>query len=135
MIRQKKIFGGVIRISPFFAGFWVLFSATKVSGNCYAKFCWKFLVFFREKMPRLGVIFFFRPTTNRISSRYKTCITNLIPRNRFYSTGPPQFKMSTDSKSTLLYTASVVIGFIGLSFAAVPLYQLFCSATGIGSRN
>jgi cytochrome c oxidase assembly protein subunit 11 len=35
------------------------------------------------------------------------------------------------SKSTFYYTASVIVTFVGLSFAAVPLYQLFCSTTGI----
>lgn len=37
----------------------------------------------------------------------------------------------SDVKSTFLYASSVVIIFIGLSFAAVPLYQLFCSTTGV----
>ena len=32
---------------------------------------------------------------------------------------------------TMYYASSVVVVFIGLSFAAVPLYQLFCSTTGI----
>jgi cytochrome c oxidase assembly protein subunit 11 len=33
---------------------------------------------------------------------------------------------------TVLLLASVVAGMIGLSFASVPLYRLFCSATGFG---
>lgn len=36
-----------------------------------------------------------------------------------------------ESQDTMYYASSVVIVFIGLSFAAVPLYQLFCSTTGI----
>ena len=33
---------------------------------------------------------------------------------------------------TVLLLASVVAGMIGLSFASVPLYRLFCAATGFG---
>ncbi|KAF8515418.1 cytochrome oxidase assembly factor [Hysterangium stoloniferum] len=31
-----------------------------------------------------------------------------------------------------MYTSSVIIVFLGLSYAAVPLYRAFCSATGFG---
>ncbi|KAJ3205141.1 Cytochrome c oxidase assembly protein cox11, mitochondrial [Entophlyctis luteolus] len=31
----------------------------------------------------------------------------------------------------LLYIASVIIGFVGLSYAAVPLYKLICTETGL----
>ena len=34
--------------------------------------------------------------------------------------------------TTVLVLASVVAGMVGLSFASVPLYRLFCQATGIG---
>jgi cytochrome c oxidase assembly protein subunit 11 len=34
-------------------------------------------------------------------------------------------------QNTMYYAASVAVTFVGLSFAAVPLYQLLCSATGI----
>src|SRR5204863_9364153 len=34
--------------------------------------------------------------------------------------------------ATVLLLASVVAGMVGLSFASVPLYRLFCSATGFG---
>lgn len=36
-----------------------------------------------------------------------------------------------ETADTMYYASSVVVVFIGLSFAAVPLYQLFCSTTGI----
>ena len=39
--------------------------------------------------------------------------------------------MSRDAKTALVLT-SVVIGMIGLSFASVPLYDLFCRVTGYG---
>lgn len=33
---------------------------------------------------------------------------------------------------TVVFLASIIAGMIGLSFASVPLYRLFCSATGFG---
>ncbi|KAJ3096125.1 Cytochrome c oxidase assembly protein cox11, mitochondrial [Phlyctochytrium planicorne] len=32
--------------------------------------------------------------------------------------------------TTVYYSASAMIGFLGLAYAAVPLYQMFCSQTG-----
>ena len=34
--------------------------------------------------------------------------------------------------TTVLLLAAVVVGMVGLSFASVPLYRLFCQATGFG---
>src|SRR5437773_9890508 len=34
--------------------------------------------------------------------------------------------------ATALLLLSVVVGMVGLSFASVPLYRLFCQATGLG---
>ena len=34
--------------------------------------------------------------------------------------------------ATVVLLVSVVTGMIGLSFASVPLYRLFCAATGYG---
>ncbi len=34
--------------------------------------------------------------------------------------------------ATVLLLVSVVAGMVGMSFASVPLYRLFCSATGFG---
>lgn len=34
--------------------------------------------------------------------------------------------------ATVLLLAAVVVGMVGLSFASVPLYRLFCQATGYG---
>jgi cytochrome c oxidase assembly protein subunit 11 len=42
-----------------------------------------------------------------------------------------QQQQKKDIQSTIYYAAAVVTTFVGLSFAAVPLYQLFCSSTGI----
>ncbi len=35
-------------------------------------------------------------------------------------------------KATALLLAGIAVGMVGLSFAAVPLYQLFCQVTGYG---
>src|SRR3954469_17879293 len=36
------------------------------------------------------------------------------------------------NRTTVLLLAGVIVGMVGLSFAAVPLYRLFCQATGFG---
>lgn len=36
------------------------------------------------------------------------------------------------NQTGLLYSAAVFVGFVGLSYASVPLYRLYCSATGAG---
>src|SRR5882672_11346939 len=36
------------------------------------------------------------------------------------------------TRATVLPLAAVVVGMVGLSFASVPLYRLFCQATGLG---
>src|SRR3954449_9424950 len=36
------------------------------------------------------------------------------------------------NKTTVLLLAGVILGMAGLSFASVPLYRLFCQATGYG---
>ena len=36
------------------------------------------------------------------------------------------------NNATVLFLVSVVAGMVGLSFASVPLYRLFCQATGLG---
>ena len=40
--------------------------------------------------------------------------------------------MNKNSKFTAILAVSVVLGMIGLSYAAVPLYDLFCRTTGFG---
>jgi len=36
------------------------------------------------------------------------------------------------NNATVLFLVSVIAGMVGLSFASVPLYRLFCQATGLG---
>src|SRR5258708_1863744 len=40
--------------------------------------------------------------------------------------------MKRRTRATVLPLAAVVVGMVGLSFASVPLYRLFCQATGFG---
>jgi cytochrome c oxidase assembly protein subunit 11 len=40
--------------------------------------------------------------------------------------------MNRRNATTVTLLAAVVLGMIGLSFASVPLYRLFCQATGFG---
>ncbi|GJJ70887.1 cytochrome c oxidase assembly protein subunit 11 [Entomortierella parvispora] len=41
-------------------------------------------------------------------------------------------KVKARNTDLLYYTASILMGTLGLSYAAVPLYRMFCSATGLG---
>ncbi|KAI8079051.1 cytochrome c oxidase assembly protein CtaG/Cox11-domain-containing protein [Gilbertella persicaria] len=47
---------------------------------------------------------------------------------RTYATGTKSNGSSNSSAG--MYTASIFIGMLGLSYAAVPLYRLFCASTG-----
>ncbi len=42
--------------------------------------------------------------------------------------GPPSSPHST----TLMYLSALVLAMLGLSYASVPLYRMFCQATGFG---
>jgi cytochrome c oxidase assembly protein subunit 11 len=39
---------------------------------------------------------------------------------------------SSRNRTTVLLLAAVIVAMVGLSFASVPLYRLFCEATGFG---
>ena len=43
--------------------------------------------------------------------------------------------MNKNTKFTAVFVVTVVIGMIGLSYAAVPLYDLFCRTTGFGGSS
>ncbi|KAF9317027.1 Cytochrome c oxidase assembly protein cox11, mitochondrial [Podila horticola] len=48
-------------------------------------------------------------------------------------TPPPESeRLKHKNNDLLLYTTSILIATLGLSYAAVPLYRMFCSATGLG---
>lgn len=62
--------------------------------------------------------------------------SNILLRNpgqrRLYSKGEQQAKQewSESNVSAGMYTASMFIAMLGMSYAAVPLYRLFCASTG-----
>ena len=72
--------------------------------------------------------------TNSIQNRIMTFFicqtmfrfTRLLKRNSTSST-----RLAFDNKTVLNYTASVIITFVGLTYAAVPLYQILCTNTGL----
>ena len=41
-------------------------------------------------------------------------------------------KSSNTNKRTVLYMTAIAVGVAGLSYAAVPLYRLYCQASGYG---
>ena len=51
---------------------------------------------------------------------------------RAFAAGPSASTTSRDNASLALYAASVIVVFLGGSYGAVPLYKLFCQATGFG---
>ena len=68
---------------------------------------------------------------------------NLSPRNNFLisraylSTSPvhnssPQTPLSQRNRTTVKYIVAIAIAVVGLSYAAVPLYRVFCQASGYG---
>ena len=74
-----------------------------------------------------------------------------VDRRHVHEKGPPEWvaarkargpipirMMRVDNSeanlSTLMYMAGVAVLFFGLSYAAVPLYQVFCQATGAGGE-
>jgi hypothetical protein len=44
----------------------------------------------------------------------------------------PSEDVAERNRTLGLYAAAVVCGVLGISYAAVPLYQMFCQATGYG---
>ncbi|KAJ3409774.1 hypothetical protein CcCBS67573_g00800 [Chytriomyces confervae] len=57
----------------------------------------------------------------------------LQPSIRRFATAPstPASARTRSNADSMLYIASVIIGFIGLSYAAVPLYKIICTDTGL----
>ncbi|KAJ3297538.1 Cytochrome c oxidase assembly protein cox11, mitochondrial [Rhizoclosmatium sp. JEL0117] len=83
-----------------------------------------------------------RPHTLAMNSRLASAGNTLSPRSlvlqRTYATAassrtltPNELLLRERNHSSMLYIASVIIGFIGLSYAAVPLYKIICTDTGL----
>ncbi|KAF6739336.1 Cytochrome c oxidase assembly protein COX11, mitochondrial [Oryzias melastigma] len=51
---------------------------------------------------------------------------------RFRSRRSQEEEWRNRNKTVLTYIAAAGVGMIGLSYAAVPLYRLYCQATGLG---
>ncbi|KAI8980176.1 cytochrome c oxidase assembly protein CtaG/Cox11-domain-containing protein [Trametes punicea] len=79
--------------------------------------------------------------------REASCFSRFSWRNASTSSGPspssntpppgarPQFKSREEvyaarNRSLLMYTTAVIVFGIGVTYAAVPLYRMFCAATG-----
>lgn len=64
----------------------------------------------------------------------------VVPRRTFASSSSPKSKaekmrresMEKGNKRMLLYLTGVAIAWVGLSYAFVPLYKIFCKVTGFG---
>ncbi|KAJ4494792.1 cytochrome c oxidase assembly protein CtaG/Cox11-domain-containing protein [Lentinula edodes] len=52
------------------------------------------------------------------------------PTPRYRSREEMYADRAKKNRSLLMYTGAVIVSFLGLTYAAVPLYRLFCSATG-----
>lgn len=65
-------------------------------------------------------------TTSKISLQL-----NNRTNNQFYRSS----NTSTSTLNTVLYTASGIILMVGLTYAAVPLYKMFCESTGYELNN
>ncbi|KAL7751080.1 Cytochrome c oxidase assembly protein cox11, mitochondrial [Sorochytrium milnesiophthora] len=66
------------------------------------------------------------------ASIYRHRCSPLLPPSRYRSTASSSRSNDTKNDNVLYYSAAVFIGFIGLSYCSVPLYRMFCSATGVG---
>ncbi|KAF9139057.1 Cytochrome c oxidase assembly protein cox11, mitochondrial [Mortierella sp. GBA39] len=88
--------------------------------------------------PTRQALFASRCTSTTTTKTAQTAWTRSL-QSRTYSSGAPQTEAAgsrrrVQAKNTdmLYYTASILMGTLGLSYAAVPLYRMFCSATGLG---
>ena len=85
------------------------------------------------------------PTPSRTRTTHGcTCVTSsllmrryrsfTLPTTREYTTPRhgPTSQWRRANRSTVTYMVAIVITVVGLSYAAVPLYRLFCQASGYG---
>ncbi|XP_078146981.1 cytochrome c oxidase assembly protein COX11, mitochondrial isoform X2 [Centroberyx gerrardi] len=66
----------------------------------------------------------------RIPLRFNTQSRGVKSRKRQTKSQEEEWK--TRNKTVLTYIAAAGVGMIGLSYAAVPLYRLYCQASGLG---
>ena len=72
---------------------------------------------------------------SRLASKFKpNHARNLIrnrPKNNFSTM---QEELNANNQRTFVYLITTTIGVVGLAYAAVPLYKVFCQATGFGGE-
>src|SRR5262249_3956395 len=69
----------------------------------------------------------------RCASRWSRCVPRARPAEWGGGVAPPhRSRRRRRNGATVLLLTSVAAGMVGLSFASVPLYRLFCAATGFG---
>lgn len=66
----------------------------------------------------------------RFPTHFHSQFRGVKTRNRKFKGQEEEWK--TRNKTILIYIASAGVGMIGLSYAAVPLYRLYCQASGLG---
>lgn len=66
----------------------------------------------------------------KLPPRFHTQTRGTKSRNKKTKTQQEEWK--TRNKTVLTYIAAAGVGMIGLSYAAVPLYRLYCQASGLG---
>ncbi|XP_075072858.1 cytochrome c oxidase assembly protein COX11, mitochondrial isoform X2 [Mixophyes fleayi] len=52
--------------------------------------------------------------------------------SRGFRGGGSQYDWKTRNKTVLAYVTAAGVGMVGMSYAAVPLYRMYCQATGLG---
>ena len=53
---------------------------------------------------------------------------------RRFSARPPRESLRDRNRALALTLGAVVVGAVGLSYAAVPLYRMFCQVTGFDGK-
>ena len=77
---------------------------------------------------------FFRPTTTTLYRSFNTTPCRHIFNFNKPPTGTRPLPKTTKerNKTTLLYLISAAVATVGASYAAVPLYRVFCQSTNYG---
>ena len=81
--------------------------------------------------PQPGLKKLFANISAKLSPR-----SNFFISRAYHSTPPvhnsPQTPLSQRNRTTVKYIVAIAIAVVGLSYAAVPLYRVFCQASGYG---
>jgi len=99
--------------------------------------CGKKIPFLRQSFSSFAVFFnFHRPMKITSFVKGSTISKRLFSSNKetedVLKNKSSQNKLRDKNTSLGLTLFAIVVGFVGLSYAAVPLYEMFCAATGYG---